>query len=67
MGAAAWGAERALAAIAPGDELIPRVMRVALAIGVALVVLAAGAHILKVREFAEARALLLGRFRRART
>lgn len=66
MGAAAWGTEMALSSVAGGGELMLRLVRVAGAIGVALLVLAATAHILNVREFAEARALVLGRLRRAR-
>jgi putative peptidoglycan lipid II flippase len=66
MAAVAWGTERALADVIGGDALVARLVRVGLAIGAALTALALAAHVLRVREFAEARSLVLNRFRRAR-
>jgi putative peptidoglycan lipid II flippase len=54
MGAAAWGVERWLGVLAPGSALLPRALRVGVAIGVALAVLAAAARLLRIREFEEA-------------
>lgn len=66
MAAAAWGAETALHALVPGADMAARLARVAGAIVAGLVVLAVAAHLLGVRELAEARALVLGRVRRLR-
>jgi hypothetical protein len=48
----------------PGDSLLVQAARVFGSIGVALVVLAAMAALLKVRELDEARAFAIGRLRR---
>jgi putative peptidoglycan lipid II flippase len=55
MGAAAWGTERWLHEIVPGTHWVPRGIRVGIAIGVALAVLAAAARVLRIQEFEEAR------------
>ena len=64
MGAAAAGIEVALRVWLPGTSLAVQVIRLAAAIGVALAVLAAGAHLLRIREFRDAVALVTRRLRR---
>ena len=64
MGAAAAGIELALTVWLPGTSLALQVIRLAAAIGVALAVLAAGAHLLRIREFRQAVALITRRLRR---
>ena len=64
MAAAAWGADRGLQALLPGDAISIQFVRVAGAIAAALGVLALAAHLLRVPEFDEARGLVLGRVRR---
>lgn len=66
MGVAALAAERALAVWLPGDALVMEIVRLAVTIGAALAVLAAAAHILRIREFADAVALVRRRLGRAR-
>ena len=64
MGGAAVGVEMALGVWLPGTSLVAQVVRLAAAIGVALGVLAAGAHLLRIREFRDGVALVTRRFRR---
>ena len=64
MGAAAWSADYWLTRMVPDQSIAFQAMRVAGAIGVGLAVLAAAAALLRVREFEEARNLVLGRLRR---
>ncbi len=64
MGGAAWYADVLAQAIFPGPSPLMQGARVAMAIGAALVVLAGAASALGLREFHEARDLVLGRFRR---
>jgi putative peptidoglycan lipid II flippase len=66
MGAAAWWTEPALRGVLPGDTIVPATARLAIAIGAAIVVLVAALQLLRVPEFDEARALVLGRLRRLR-
>jgi putative peptidoglycan lipid II flippase len=54
MAAAAFGAERALGALVPGQQLPMQAIRLFTAIGTGLAVLAASARILRIREFDEA-------------
>jgi putative peptidoglycan lipid II flippase len=62
MGLAAWGAERWLQQIVPGTHWAPRGIRVGAAIAVALIVLAAGARLLRIQEFEDARRRVASRF-----
>jgi putative peptidoglycan lipid II flippase len=64
MGAAAFATGRGLELLAPGGSIVLQVVRVGVAIGVALAVLAAAAWALRIREFTEALALVMRRFRR---
>jgi putative peptidoglycan lipid II flippase len=64
MGIAAAGVEAALTIWLPGSALLLQIVRLAAAIGVALAVLAAGAHLLRIKEFGDAVALVTRRIRR---
>jgi putative peptidoglycan lipid II flippase len=64
MGAAAWYTEWWLRTAWPGDTIGLQALRVFGAIGVALAVLSACAWLLRLREFEEARRMVLRRFRR---
>ena len=64
MGVAAWAADAALLVWMPGDALAVQIIRVALAIGFAVAVLAGAAWMLRVREFNEGMTLVMRRFRR---
>jgi putative peptidoglycan lipid II flippase len=64
MGAATWGAFTALESMIPGDSLLVQIVRLFTTIGIALITLVAAAQLLRIREFAEARDLVLGRLRR---
>lgn len=64
MAAAAWGADALMADLLPGQALVQQIARLVVSIGVALAVLAGAAQLLRIREFGEARDLILGRFRR---
>jgi putative peptidoglycan lipid II flippase len=64
MGAAAWYTELWLRTAWPGDALGVRALRVFGAIGVSLAVLSACAWLLRLREFEEARGMVLRRFKR---
>jgi putative peptidoglycan lipid II flippase len=61
MGAAALLIERLLSQWIAGDAFLSQALRLALTIGFALVVLATTAHVLRIREFREAIALVLKR------
>jgi hypothetical protein len=62
--AAVWSHDR-LGAWTGTGSLIADVLRLALAIGVALLVLAGGAWLLRIREFDQGVALVTRRFRRS--
>jgi putative peptidoglycan lipid II flippase len=64
MAAAAWGAERYLRELLPGASILVQLLRVGGAIAIAIVVLVGAASLMRVQEFAEARAMVLNRFRR---
>jgi putative peptidoglycan lipid II flippase len=64
MGAAAAAASRQLGAWLPGPTLIAQVVRLAVTIGIAVAVLSAAAHLLRIREFRDGVALVTSRFRR---
>jgi putative peptidoglycan lipid II flippase len=64
MGMAAIVTERALAWAMPGAGVALQALRLGTAIGVALLVLAAAAHLLRIPEFTEAFALVVQRVRR---
>jgi peptidoglycan biosynthesis protein MviN/MurJ (putative lipid II flippase) len=66
MAAAAWWVERWLASALPGESLALQITRLGAAIGAALVVLAACAHLLRLREFQEVRAAMAARLREMR-
>lgn len=61
MGGAALLIERLLSQWIAGDAFLSQALRLALTIGFALVVLATTAHVLRIREFREAIALVLKR------
>jgi putative peptidoglycan lipid II flippase len=64
MAGAAWFTVRGLEAALPGTALAPQIIRLGAGIAVSLVVLAAAAHLLRVREFEEVRDAVIGRIRR---
>ena len=64
MGAATWGAHNMLVDYMPGDALVVQILRLTTTIGIALMTLAGVAQLLGIPEFAEARDLILRRFRR---
>ena len=66
MGIAAAGSELYLSSVLPGGSLALQAIRLAAAIGVALVVLAAAAHLLRIPEFRRGMALVTRRFGRRR-
>jgi putative peptidoglycan lipid II flippase len=66
MGAAAVAADRYSAAWLPGDGLLPQLLRLAAAIGTAMAVLAAAAHMMHIDEFRRGVAVVASRFRRRR-
>jgi putative peptidoglycan lipid II flippase len=66
MAAAAWFANAWLQNLFPGSGTGPRAVRVTGAIALALAVLAAAGSLLRVREFEEARSLIITRLRRGR-
>lgn len=67
MSAAAVGADAALTIAVPGPSLGAQMLRLGGAIGAALAVLAAAAHLLGIREFSEGMALVTRRLRGRRT
>jgi putative peptidoglycan lipid II flippase len=64
MAAATIAAQIAGTRWLPGDALLVQIVRLALAIGVSLAVLAAAAHVLHIREFREGLAMVARRIRR---
>jgi putative peptidoglycan lipid II flippase len=64
MAAAAWYVERWLRAAIPGADTWIQAVRVCLAIGVALGVLAVSATLLRLREFEESRDMVMKRLSR---
>lgn len=64
MAAAAWWGNAWLEQALPGRAVLVQAVRLGLGIGGALVVLAAGAQVLRIREFEELRDVLLRRLRR---
>lgn len=64
MAAAAWALDRWLESALPGAPLPLQALRLALAIGGALVVLAVTAQVLRLREFEDVRDGVVGRLRR---
>jgi putative peptidoglycan lipid II flippase len=66
MAAAAWFSEASLRDMLPGTAIPMQALRVAGAIAVALAVLSLMAWLLRLREFEEARDMVLGRLRRLR-
>jgi putative peptidoglycan lipid II flippase len=66
MGGAAAAADAAGGRWMPGDGLVPQMARVAFAIGAAVVVLAASAHLLRIPEFNSGVAMVARRLRSAR-
>jgi putative peptidoglycan lipid II flippase len=66
MGATAYYTNERLTAWQPGNALTTQIVRLGLAIGLAMVVLAASAWLLRIREFNEGVALVTRRLRRVR-
>jgi putative peptidoglycan lipid II flippase len=64
MAASAWAIERALGRLMPDPGTLARAGALGAAIAGGLVVLGAGAHLLHISEFDDARRLVLARFRR---
>jgi putative peptidoglycan lipid II flippase len=65
MGAAAFGALRGLESWLPGSGEMIQIVRLVLAIGIALLVLAGGAWLLRIREFKQGVAIVTRRLRRS--
>jgi putative peptidoglycan lipid II flippase len=65
MGAAAFASFRGVERALPGDGEVIQIVRLALAIGAALVVLAGSAWLLRIREFNQGLALVTRRLRRS--
>lgn len=65
MAATAWGADRVLPGMLPGDALVWQGLRLAISIGLAVVALAGVATALRIPEFGEAIDLVRRRFRRS--
>ena len=66
MGAAALVIDRYSIVWLPGTALVPQLLRLAAAIGIAVAVLAAAAHVLHIDEFRRGINLVTSRFRRRR-
>ena len=64
MGAVTWASHRALEQFMPGDSLLLQIVRLFITIMLSLAALVATAQVLRIREFAEARDLIVGRLRR---
>jgi putative peptidoglycan lipid II flippase len=64
MGAVTWAADAALLDLMPGASLATQVLRLLITISISLAALAGVAQLLRIREFAEARDLVIGRLRR---
>ena len=63
MAGTAWLTLRGVESTIAGGGLIPQALRLAVAIAVSLGVLAAAAHVLRVREFEDVRDAVIGRLR----
>jgi putative peptidoglycan lipid II flippase len=64
MGAVTFGASVALERAVPGDSFAAQTFRLVTTITVSMAALVAAAQVLRIREYAEARDLVLGRLRR---
>jgi putative peptidoglycan lipid II flippase len=64
MAAAAWGTNQWLMTLLPGGGLAVQIVRLSIAIAVALAVLAGAAVVLRIPEFGEAKDMVLRRFGR---
>lgn len=64
MAVVTWGAYNAMLEVMPGPALSRQIIRLMTTISISLIVLAAAAHLLRIQEYAEARDLVLGRFKR---
>lgn len=64
MGLVTWGAHAFMLGLLPGGSLTAQIIRLLVTIGVSLVALAGVAQLLRIREFTEARDLVVSRFRR---
>jgi putative peptidoglycan lipid II flippase len=64
MGAVTWGTHIGLHHVMPGGSFVLQATRLLITITLSLATLVAGAQLLRIPEFAEARDLLIGRWRR---
>ena len=64
MGAVTMAAHATMLDVVPGDALAAQVVRLLITIAIALIVLVSAAQLLRIREYGEARDLILGRLRR---
>jgi putative peptidoglycan lipid II flippase len=64
MGVFTWAAHSAMLWMMPGDALMTQMVRLGITIAIALAVLTAAAQLLRIREYGEARDLILGRLKR---
>jgi putative peptidoglycan lipid II flippase len=64
MGAVTWGADAAIVGMMPGESLLIQIVRLLITISISLAALAGVAQLLRIREFAAARDLVIGRLRR---
>ena len=64
MGGVTSGTYRTMLEVLPGGALGIQIVRLLTTISISLATLTAAAHVLRIREFAEARDLVLGRFKR---
>ena len=64
MGAVTWGSQTTLEHLMPGDSLLLQIVRLLITISLSLAALAVSAQVLRIREFTEARDLIVGRVRR---
>jgi hypothetical protein len=64
MGAVTWGVHMAMLGALPGAALALQMIRLVVTIAVSMAALVAAAQLLGIREFAEARDLVLGRLKR---
>ena len=64
MGAATWGMHTLMLELLPGPSLLLQIVRLLVTISVSMAVLAGAAQLLRIREFGEARDLIVGRLKR---
>jgi putative peptidoglycan lipid II flippase len=64
MGAFTWASHSTMLGIMPGEALTTQMLRLGITITIALMVLTAAAQVLRIREYGEARDLILGRLKR---